>query len=428
MRIALNIEKVGARRGGAEKYAGSLARALAAAGHEVHVVAREAEPGSLAPQIRFHPVHLRRLPGLKWLRAYRFAAASQCILEGLELDLILGFSKVWHQHAYLSVGGPHQATLDYSRERFRTTAVRTLWTISKLLSLRQWVFRLIEHKQFHRARQPHVIAPSRMSAEHFRRYHGIPAERISVVYNGLDGLDSPASMPEVRRRFRQQYGLAESHVAVLFVARNYALKGLESLLEAFAPVASRYPQARLIVCGSRRDDRYRRQASRLGIEDHVQFLGFLEDVRPCFVGCDLFAFPSYYDPCSLVVLEAMAAGLPVITTKQNGACELMTDGIDGLVIDSPWVVAEWTRQLQRLVGNDELRRRMGQEAAKSAQAFTLDVRLPELVAVLDQVVSRSREADPRRDASRAVAEILDSGSRPRPGEPIEITAAIARPG
>ncbi|NLX97759.1 MAG: glycosyltransferase family 4 protein [Rhodopirellula sp.] len=398
MRIALNIEVVG-RRGGAEKYAGSLARHLASAGHEVHVVARSVAPGELPPEVQWHPVRLARLPGLGGLRAYRFAAASQRLLDHLPVDLILGFSKTWRQHAYLSVGGPHPATLEHSGRRFRSAWSRIAWRLGKLLSLRQWSFRVIDGKAFSRGRAPHVIAVSRMSAEHFQKHHGVPAERISVVYNGLDDTNPLEDAATARRRFRGRLGLADDDTAVLFVACNYALKGLEPLLEAFAPVAARMTQPKLVVCGNNRIGRYRRQARRLGIENRVHFLGFLEDVRECYAGCDAFALPSFYDPCSLVVLEAMAAGLPVITTRQNGAAELLTEGVDGFVVESPWAIESMTDRLVRLAGDAELRRSMGRRAADQVRAFTLKTRLAELLAVLERIAPQGLSTHGSRSAA-----------------------------
>jgi UDP-glucose:(heptosyl)LPS alpha-1,3-glucosyltransferase len=398
VKIALNSEVIG-KHGGAEKYAGSLARYLAAAGHEVHVVARHVDSGELPREISVHRIRLRRLPGLKWLRAYRFAAASERALKGMDIDFILGFSKVWHQHAYLSVGGPHPAALDHSSRRFRSGLSRAAWVLGKLLSPKQWSFRAIDRKAFHSGRDPHVIAASRMSAEHFQRYHGVPAERISVVYNGLDDANPLQDAAAARETFRRTCGLASDDVAVLFVARNYALKGLEPLLEAFAPVARRCPHAKLIVCGSDHNARHRRQARRLGVEDQVRFLGFLEDVRACFAGCDLFAFPSFYDPCSLVVLEAMSAGLPVITTRQNGAGELLVEGVDGFVLDSPWAVEQMTDRLELLVCDEGLRRRMGREGSARVRAFTLSTRLEELLAVLSRISSEPPQSSAQRSAA-----------------------------
>ena len=392
MKIALNIEYVGVRRGGAEKYAGTLARALAAEGHSVDVFAREVDPGELPPGARFHPVRPRRIPGLGALRTYRFALESQEAMEGHRFDRIIGFSKVWYQDVYLAVGGSHPATLDYSSRRFRRWLPRWLWWLGKYANLKQWVFRAIARRQFSSRFTPHVIAPSRMVAEHFRRYHGISPERISVVYNGLDLHDWPEDRGALREAFRRQQGFAADEVLILFAAHNYSLKGLTPLLEAFAPVARRFPESQLVVCGSRRDHGYRRRARSLGIESQVRFLGFVKGIWSCFAGADVFAFPTFYDPCSLVVPEAMAAGLPVVTTRQNGAGELLTEGEDGFLVDSPWHLEQIGDCLARLVGDAELRRAIGARAASRARQLTIDAQIERLLAVLEGEIGPSRPA------------------------------------
>ena len=398
MRIALNIEQVDARRGGAEKYAGALARALHAAGHEVHVFAREVAAGELPDEVSFQAVPEGRLSRLKAFRAYQFAAASERMLKRFDFDKIIGFSKVWYQDAYLAVGGSHPASLDHGSRRLRRWAPRVLWWLSKYMSLRQWVFRAIARRQFSSRFTPHIIAPSRMVAEHFQRYHAIPPERISVVYNGLDRRDHPTDSRVLREAFRREQGLGSSHVGILFVARNYRLKGLTPLLEAFARLASSLPESRLVVCGNDRDRRYRRRAAWLGVEQKTRFLGSVDDVRRCFAGADLFAFPTFYDPCSLVVAEAMAAGLPVITTRQNGAGELLTIGEDGYLIDSPWHVDQMVDRLARLVGDRELRETMGQRAAVRARELTVEVQTERIAAVLERPVD-APDAVSRRDAA-----------------------------
>ena len=387
MKIALNIEKLGCRYGGAEKYAGTVARWLSDAGHNVHVFASEVAASELPAGTPTHLVRSFCPPGFGWMRSYLFARASERALREQHFDLIIGFNKVWYVNAYLAVGGAHPASLDCNGRRFRSPFVRAAWWASKLLSPRQWVFRLIDRKQFDGPHQPHVIAPSRMVAEHFTRYHGVSSDRISVVYNALDWLATPTDANASRERFRLRHGLSPREAAVLFVARNYALKGLEPLLEAFAGAAQRLPYSRLVVCGSRRDGRFRRQARRLGVADRVSFLGFVDDIRECFAGCDLFAFPTFYDPCSLVVLEAMNAGLPVITTRQNGAGELLTEGVDGFVIDSPWSLHQLTDRLTRLVHDAELRRSMAQNARANVRAFTVEARQQEMLAALERAAS-----------------------------------------
>ena len=389
MKIALNLESVGARRGGAEKYAATLARVLEAAGHEVHVFARQVDAEELPATVHVHRLPSRRVPGLAWLRSYLFARASERALREESPELILGMTKVWHQHVCLAVGGTQPGTLEFSSRRFRNAWVRRWWWLTKAVNLKQWVFRYIARRQFQDGYAPHVIAPSRMVAEHFQRFHGVPAERISVVYNGLDAADALPDPRQAREDFRRRLGLDDRHVAILLAAHNYPLKGLGPLLCAFAPVARENPWARLIVCGSRRDEAYRRQARRLGIADRVLFLGFVNDPRTCFAAADLFAFPTFYDPCSLVVLEAMAAGLPVITTAQNGASELLSEGDDGFVIESPWALDQWSQRMALLVRDAALRRRMGDRARQAVRGMSMEVRLRELLAVLDRVANQT---------------------------------------
>ncbi len=393
MRIALNIEALGARRGGAEKYAGTLARWLKGAGHDVHVFASEVDKGELPECVPVVAVRPFCPPGMGWLRAYLFARESERLLKVHNFDLIIGFNKVWYVHAYVAVGGAHPAALEYNSKRLRSVLSRAFWWMTKRLSPKQWVFRAIARRQFHSGYAPCVIAPARMVAEHFRQYHGVPNDRISVVYNALDSLATLSNESAARSEFRRRHGLRAGDVAVLFVARNYVLKGLEPLLDAYSIVANRNPQASLIVCGGRHAGRFRRQARRLGIANRVRFLGFVDDIRACFAGCDLFAFPTFYDPCSLVVLEALNAGLPVVTTRQNGAGELLTEGEDGFVIDSPWNTEQLADRLERLVSDGELRRRMGRNARENVQAFTIEARQRELLDALTRA-ARDQQANP----------------------------------
>jgi UDP-glucose:(heptosyl)LPS alpha-1,3-glucosyltransferase len=226
-----------------------------------------------------------------------------------------------------------------------------------------------------------------MVAQHFREYHGMEPERIRVVYNALD---PRVPRPGAREAFRRRQGLGAEDGALLFVARNYGLKGLEPLLEAFAVVSRTHRGGRLVVCGSTRDRRYRRLVRRLRIVDRVTFLGAVDDIGECFAGCDAFAFPSFYDPCSLVVLEAMAAGLPVITTRCNGACELLDEGKDGFVIDSPWDVEALADRMHRLLADPALRATMGNRARGNVVRYTVDARQEELWRALEEAAQDPR--------------------------------------
>ena len=142
----------------------------------------------------------------------------------------------------------------------------------------------------------------------------------------------------LRCAFRNRMGLEPGHLVGLFAGHNFALKGLEPLLEALATAAARIPRAspstfwfaaaaiRLPTAA---------WPSRLGLGETVHFLGFYPDVQDCYWSSDFFVQPTYYDPCSLVVLEALACGLPVITTANNGASEMMENGREGFILSKP---------------------------------------------------------------------------------------------
>jgi len=387
MRVALNFPCVGARRGGAETYVGVLARALDAAGHEVHVLARQVDEGELPPSVCVHTIRTRRLPGLDWLQPYQFAAASERELAIGEFDLVVGFAHLWRQDVCLAISGCRKALLKSSAQRFRSGPSRLLWRTGKLLSPKQWVYRWIEHKQFGQETPPFVIAPSHRVAHDFRRWHALADDQLAVVPLGIElssATQRGASHHAINHRqaFRQRFALGPADIAILFAARNYSLKGLEPLLLSFAPVARECAEARLLVCGSDRDARFRRLAAELGLAAQVRFLGFVDDAQECFAGVDLFVLPTFYDACSLVVLEALAAGLPVVTTRANGAAELVSDGIDGYVVDAPWALDQLSDRMHRLVARAELRNTMSQQARTGAARLSIERSVESVLRVL----------------------------------------------
>ena len=144
----------------------------------------------------------------------------------------------------------------------------------------------------------------------------------------------------------------------LFVGHNFALKGLKPLLAGLAAHRSgigRPTRSSSWSAAGGDAGPYRRLASRLGLADSVHFLGFYPDVNACYWSSDFFVQPTYYDPCSLVVLEALACGLPVITTAQNGASELMTDGREGYILTAADAQGELIAALDHMTVDDARR-------------------------------------------------------------------------
>jgi UDP-glucose:(heptosyl)LPS alpha-1,3-glucosyltransferase len=230
-----------------------------------------------------------------------------------------------------------------------------------------------------------------MVAGHFERFLGIPANSLRVIHSAIDPARfAAADRPAVRAAERATWGVPDGVPVGLFVAMNYRLKGLAPLIRAVARVP-RGQDFRLAVVGHPDDFPYRRLADRLGVADRVLFLGFRRDPRAAYFAADFLAHPTFYDPCSLVALEALACGLPVLTSRFNGAAELLGEPAAGAVVRDPHDAAGLAAAIGDLL-NPAHRRRLAELATKAAAAWTFDDHYRALVAVFAEVRDRKRGA------------------------------------
>src|SRR4030043_243083 len=180
-------------------------------------------------------------------------------------------------------------------------------------------------------------------------YYGIPANRIAVIYNGVDIERFHPRNKKYREGIRSQYGLGSEDLLLLFVSHNFRLKGLRYLIRALALIKRKRENVKLLVIGRDRAEPYRRAAKKLGCEENVLFTGGVRDLERYYASADILVHPTFYDPCSLVVLEALASGLPVVTSRPNGASELLDDGRDGILLDDPADAAEFLARVEPLL-------------------------------------------------------------------------------
>ena len=159
-----------------------------------------------------------------------------------------------------------------------------------------------------------------------------PEDRIWVVYNGVDrerfnpGLAEKYRDP-VRAELRPE---PEVNRCFLFVGSGYARKGLAELIQAL-----KYCPGKLLVTGRDKAGPYKSLAHKCGAADRVKFLGPRPDVERLYASADVFVLPTLYDPFANVCLEAMASGLPVVTTKETGAAEVIEPGVNGYTTNLP---------------------------------------------------------------------------------------------
>ena len=404
MRLALSLERVDPSRGGAETYVADLCGSLARLGHEVDLYANSWAPGILGAGVR-----CRWVETSGWSRSARiwsFARNAEAAIRSAPAYVcVVGFINTWHQDVLIPQGGVHAASREANARRFAPGWRRTLYQVAKSSTFRAALYRAIEERQYDPARGTRVVAVSEMVRRHLERFHKVSRERIWVIPNAIDTDRLAVSDARERRESaRGRLGLREDDLLALFVGHNFRLKGLEPLLKALALRRRRNLSARpiqLLACGGGKLGPFRNMVDRLGLADTVHLAGFLPDVRDGYHAADFFVLPTYYDPCSLVVFEALACGLPVITTKQNGAGELVTPGRQGFVISAPDAVTELADALDEMTF-DPKRRLMCARARQLGQAQSFDRHVARLIELFQEVAD-SKRANAPHDRAKHVS-------------------------
>lgn len=376
-------------RGGCETYIVDLLRRLDADGHEIHLYAAQWDAEALPSSLRVHPIREKTWPRI--LRPWRFSHECEKVTREGRHDLTLGFDKVGGVDVVYPQAGLYVATVLHSLARFQPGPGRVLATAVRLLDPTFWSFRQFERWHYLAPQPPYIIVNSHLVRQHFLIHLGIPNSQVAVLPSAIDPDRFAATNRPARRvETRQAWGVAPTDVVALFVAMNYRLKGLDPLLRAVACLPDRR-QFRLAVVGDPKVSAYQRLARRLGIADVVRFLGFVADPRNAYFAADLLVHPTFYDPCSLVVREAQACGLPVITTRYNGAAELLDPPHDGIIIDDPHDREQLAGALECFL--DGRRRQTAARAAlKGGQRWTFDHHYRRLLELLQQALQRKRAA------------------------------------
>lgn len=382
MRIGLVLDRfLDPSRGGREQWTYSFAERLAARGHEVHVVSREFGEAVGALPVTPHRVGCGKSPP-------EFAEAARAALAPLALDIVHDMGTGWCCDLFQPHGGTWAAVIQ------RKLLLVPWW----VRPLKRQVDRLLRrHRDFRRlmARQyaDHgqiLLALSRSAADDFRRFHDVAPERIRIIYNGVDTERfSPERCAPYRAEARRVLGAGPDQVVALLVAHNFRLKGVPTLLGMMARLAAEGRPVRLVVVGGKHLEPWRRAARRLGLADAVTFVGPVVDPLPYYAAADLYVHPTFYDPCSLTVLEAAACGLPILTSRYNGAAELFQEGVETRLVSDPADAAELAAAVRPLL-DPSLRRRMGAAARRTMLAHSFERNVDQILAVYEEIVQRRR--------------------------------------
>ena len=383
MRVAL-VHMRQAQAGGTERYLNHLAQHLAQRGDEVTIVCRSREE-TPHPSVRFELLRPLAI-GSAW-RLSSFAKAVEEHVRTASYELVFGLGKGWAQDVVRLGGGLHATYLDLAHE-----ATRAGW--KRFLPGSELKHKLALAAEARALRSPQlvrIVVNAQMVQRDAMARYDLPEERFRLVYNGVD-LERfhPRRRASDGAALRKANAIEPDAPVVLFLGSGYGRKGLDRVLEAFAELRRGRPAARLLVAGyDSQQASFERRAADLGLVEAVRFLGGRRDAEVCFAAADVYVLPTRYDPFANTTLEALASGLPVITTRGNGAHELLEERVQGSVLESAedelglaLALAWWLEPATLARGRTAARELAEQHSAES--------KMRQSAAILDEALAEKR--------------------------------------
>lgn len=389
MKVAVVIERLETWRGGAETSTVQFAGHLARLGCEVHMITTSQQPST--PELRIVPI--RANGALRGARTLVFARRAARYVREHSFDIVHGITPCVAADVYQPRGGTVPETLERNLAMRPRGGVRGLKRVSQQISLKYQVVAGLERRLLKRQPSPWVIAISDYVTRQLGQHYGLDGSRVRRIFNGVDPDVTPAAERVAQRAdLRLQFGLADDDLVLLCVAHNFKLKGVAKLIEALAlrrqgrAKGSRADRTFAVIVGHDNPRSFARLAQRLGVADRVLFAGSTQRMPAFLHGADVLVHPTYYDPCSRVVLEAMAAGLPAVTTRYNGAAELITEGREGYVIDSPEDVAALADRIERLA-DEKHRRECARWGPLTTEPVTMRAHAERVLALYEELIA-----------------------------------------
>jgi UDP-glucose:(heptosyl)LPS alpha-1,3-glucosyltransferase len=377
-KIAVVIPKFGLV-GGAEGFASELAERISADPRfEVHVFANRWADSS--GRIVFHQVPIIRFPKFLSTTSFAWFAGKEISAAG-PFDLIHTHDRIFKADLYTMHGIPHRWWIRKVRKK-------------KMMSLFDLALARVEDRLVAKGDCRRFLAVSELTRRIFLDEYPIDPARVVVIHPGIDltpyaELDRERSRQEIRGR----YGILPEEPLLLFVSMNFAIKGLDHLLRGLGCLRRRDPDRRfrLLVIGRGDEKTYGRLARELGIGDAVVFTGAVprEKLPQFYLAGDLYAMLSRFDTFGMVVLEAMAAGLPVLVSGTVGARDIVQEGENGFVIEDPADADAVADRIGRML-DPEVRARMGIKALRTAEENTWERSVARVLAIYEEIWTDQR--------------------------------------
>mgnify|MGYP002630535501 CR=1 FL=1 len=361
--------------GGAEQFANGYIHQLAESGHDVHIFANQWTP-SHHPNIHHHSVSTLNLNAFS--RTLSFANAVAKKIREESFDIIQSHEKTWLQDVYRAGDGCHIKWLNQRSKQFSP--------IKKFLlfcnPFHQLILKL-ERNIFESGQCKKIIAISQMVKEDILKNYNCPPENISVVYNGVDlKRFHPQNINIHRKLIRKELGIPENSILILFVGSGFERKGLQFLLQSTEYLKNK--DWRLLLMGKGNWGKY---LNYVPIEKRTRIITKdpVPEIEKYYAAADLFILPSIYEPFGNANLEALATGLPVITTRYCGAANIINPKQNGLIVENPTDPKEIAENIN-LLFDPSIREKMGQNARELAEQYPMERNNREMLEIYESIV------------------------------------------
>ncbi len=330
-KIAIIIERMDTALGGAERSISELAEALSQRGLAVSIIAATGQTNSPNTHTLFPDKSGKRTSYSSFTKTLK-KHLSQNNYDIVHSVLPFDFADIYQPR-----GGSYAEAALRNAASYENRLLASFKKATAFMNLRRTALLHAERKLCENSNGPVIAALSDYVARQFKERYGIDPHRIVVIHNGVktDRLIDKSRVAALRKQIFGQLKINENNncTLLLFVANNFRLKGLGCLIKAIAAAANN--KTFLIVVGQDNISAYHNMAKQLGIDNKIILLSHVGDIQNIIAASDAVVLPTYYDPASRVILEALAARKPVITTRFNGATDLFTASRHGIVIDSP---------------------------------------------------------------------------------------------
>ncbi len=378
--------------GGAERFVESALEALLERNVAISLYTREWPQTKLQliEPVLCNPRYVGRL----W-RDWSFAHAVCKALGSADADLVQSHERLLCCDVYRAGDGVHAVWLE-QRERISSGLARAA---TRLSPYHRYVL-AVERKLFSSPWLRATICNSKMVCAEIRERFAVPEERLHVIYNAVDSDAFHPGLRSLRSWVRERHRISDSATLFLLVGSGYARKGVAAAIAALAQLP---PTTHLMVVGRDRHlARYGALARRHGVHERVTLAGPQVEPKPYYGAADAFVLPTLYDPCPNAALEAMACGLPVVTSTKSGAAELALEHGAGFVCDALDVdaLAAHMRALQ----DETVRAQLGAKARACAMQLTPAAMTLKLVLLYRDLLAASVEAREAAVSATATAQ------------------------